>query len=53
MPGQGTAPMPSVVGAGTLVPVLGGERRYVALDNAARTPPFAAVRDAVHRAPEW
>jgi len=33
--------------------VLGGVRRYVALDNAASTPPFAAVLAAVSRAAEW
>ncbi len=53
MPGQGTPPMPPVTGAGTPVPVLGGERRYAALDNAASTPPFVAVLDAVARAAEW
>ena len=45
--------LPPVAGAGMRVPVLGGERRYVALDNAASTPPFEAVLAAVGRAAEW
>ena len=45
--------LPPVAGAGTSVPVLGGERRYVALDNAASTPPLEAVLAAVGRAAEW
>ncbi len=52
-PARPPAPAPEVAGTGTLVPVLGGERRYVALDNAASTPPFAAVLAAVARAAEW
>lgn len=52
MPASGALPVP-VVGAGTRVPVVGGERRHVPLDNAASTPPFAAVLAAVGRAGEW
>jgi cysteine desulfurase / selenocysteine lyase len=43
-----------IAGANTEVPLLDGSaRRYVNLDNAASTPPLAAVRDAVHRFADW
>ena len=43
-----------VVGTETEVPVLqGGSRRYVNLDNAASTPPFKAVLQAVTEFSTW
>lgn len=43
-----------IVGVDATVPVLDGTmRRYVNLDNAASTPPFVAVRDAVERFAPW
>ena len=45
--------IPAVAGGDVRVPVLGGERRYVALDNAASTPPFVGVLERVGRAAAW
>ncbi len=43
-----------VAGGDVRVPVLGGgTRRYVALDNAATTPPFAETLAAVNRMASW
>jgi len=43
-----------VIGSDTAVPVLGGgTRRYVNLDHAASTPPFAAVLRAVTEFSTW
>ena len=43
-----------VAGGDVRVPVLGGgTRRYVALDNAATTPPFAETLAAVNRMVSW
>jgi selenocysteine lyase/cysteine desulfurase len=39
----------TVIGLDVEVPVLGGRRRYVNLDNAATTPALGPVRDAVDR----
>lgn len=40
----------SLLGQGALVPTAGGEQPYVNLDNAASTPTFEPVWNAVHRA---
>jgi selenocysteine lyase/cysteine desulfurase len=49
----GSAPL-GVVGANQRVPILGGaSRRYVNLDNAASTPAFVCVRDAVDEFLNW
>ncbi len=43
-----------VTGSDARVPVLGGgERRYVPFDNAASTPPFARVLDAIGGMAAW
>ena len=42
-----------IEGADSLVPVHGGMRRYTNLDNAASTPPFKAVREAIDRFAPW
>lgn len=43
----------SVLGTDEMVPVLDGQRRYLALDNAASTPPLKAVMAAVDRFMPW
>ncbi|MHB8620981.1 MAG: aminotransferase class V-fold PLP-dependent enzyme [Chloroflexota bacterium] len=44
----------AIEGTESLVPVLdGGTRRYTNLDNAASTPPFKAVREAIDRFAPW
>ena len=45
--------IPTVAGGDVRVPVLGGERRYVALDNAASTPPFTEVLARVGTMAAW
>ena len=45
--------MPAVAGGSIRVPVLDGERRYVALDNAASTPPFTGVLERIDAAAGW
>jgi cysteine desulfurase / selenocysteine lyase len=43
-----------VEGLDSLVPLLDGDlRRYTNLDNAASTPPFTAVREAIDRFSPW
>ena len=42
-----------IEGADSLVPVRDGMRRYTNLDNAASTPPFKAVREAIDRFAPW
>lgn len=42
-----------VVGTDVSVPVLGGQRAYLGLDNAASTPPLKTVVEAVERFMPW
>ncbi len=41
------------IGADTIVPTLHGPRRYINFDNAASTPTFAPVADAVNDFLQW
>jgi len=42
-----------LVGANTLVPTIGGPRRYINFDNAASTPTFQPIADAVMSFLKW
>lgn len=42
-----------LVGANTMVPIIGGSKRYINFDNAASTPTFQPIADAVMSFLKW
>ena len=42
-----------LVGAGTMVPTLKGDRKYINFDNAASTPTFSPIAESVQQFLRW